>query len=256
MARVFITGSADGLGLMAAQLLVAEGHDVVVHGRSAERADEAKRLSGARTAVVGDLSSLTQTKALAAQVNALGRMDAVILNAGVGYREPRRGNTEDGLPLVFAVNTVATYVLTCLIERPARLVYLSSGMHYGVRLNLDDITWGRRTWNGSQAYAETKLHDALLAYAVARRWPDVLSNAIEPGWVATKMGGRGAPDDLDLAHRTQVWLAVSDEPAAKVTGHFWRNKQQRDPRPEVEDPAQQDRLIEALARISGVPFPA
>jgi NAD(P)-dependent dehydrogenase (short-subunit alcohol dehydrogenase family) len=255
MARVFITGSADGLGLMAAQLLVEQGHDVVVHGRTPDRADEAKRLSGARTAVFGDLASIAQTKALADQVNALGRMDAIIHNAGIGYREARRGNTEDALPPVFAVNTVSTYVLTCLIARPSRLVYMSSGMHFGVRLNLDDITWDRRGWNGSQAYAETKLHDAILAYAVARRWPDVLSNAVEPGWVATKMGGRGAPDDLDLAHRTQAWLAVSADPAAKVTSHFWRHQHHRAPNPAVEDPAQQDHLIEALARITGVPFP-
>jgi len=256
MARVFVTGSADGLGLLAARLLVEQGHEVVVHGRSAPRSEEAKRLSGAQDAVTGDLSSIAQTRELAAQVNALGRMDAVIHNAGVGYREGQRGDTEDGLPLVFAVNTASTYVLTALVERPARLVYLSSGMHYGARLNVDDIAWDRRNWSGSQAYAETKLHDAMIAFAVARRWPGVLANAVDPGWVATKMGGRGAPDDLNQGHRTQVWLAVSDDPAAMVSGRLFRHQRERDANPVAHDAAQQDRLIDALARISGVPFPA
>jgi NAD(P)-dependent dehydrogenase (short-subunit alcohol dehydrogenase family) len=256
MARVFVTGSADGLGLMAARLLTEEGHSVVVHGRSRARADEAMRLSGAGAAVAGDLSSIAQTQDIAAQVNALGRMDAVIHNAGVGYREGERGDTEDGLPLVFAVNTVSTYVLTALIERPARLIYLSSGMHYGARLNVEDIAWTRRNWSGSQAYAETKLHDAMLAFAVARRWPGVLANAVDPGWVATKMGGRGAPDDLDQGHRTQVWLATSEDAEAQVSGRLFRHKRERDANPVAHDATQQDRLIEALATISGVAFPA
>ncbi len=255
MARVFVTGSADGLGLMAARLLVEQGHRVVVHGRNAQRAAEAQRRSGAQDAVHGDLASIAQTLELAGQVNAVARMDAVIHNAGVGYREGERGNTEDGLPLVFAVNTVSTYLLTCLIERPARLVYLSSGMHYGARLNIEDIAWNHRTWSGSQAYAETKLHDAMLAFAAARRWPHVLSNAVDPGWVPTRMGGGGAPDDLDQGHRTQVWLATSADPDARVSGRLFRHERQREANPVARDVAQQERLLEALARISGVTFP-
>src|ERR1700723_1412831 len=126
--------------------------------------------------------------------------------------------TADGLPHVFAINTLAAYILTALIERPRRLVYLSSGMHHHADARLDDILWQKRRWNGSSAYAESKLHDAMLAFAVARRWPDVASNSLEPGWVPTKMGGVGAPDDMDQAHLTQAWLAAGDEPEAKVSG--------------------------------------
>ena len=128
----------------------------------------------------------------------------MIYNAGVGYRETRRLETEDGLPHVFAINVLAPYILTALIDRPKRLVYLSSGMHRGADPHLDDLLWIKRPWRGSEAYAESKLHDVLLAFAIARRWPDVRSNALEPGWVPTRMGGPGAPDDMSEAHVTQV----------------------------------------------------
>jgi NAD(P)-dependent dehydrogenase (short-subunit alcohol dehydrogenase family) len=190
MARVFITGSSDGLGQMAAQLLIEQGHGVVLHARNKKRAEEALRaVPGAETAVAGDLSSVAQTRSVADQVNALGSFDAVIHNAGMGYREPRRVETEDGLPQVFAVNILAPYILTALIQRPRRLVYLSSGLHQSGDASLEDLAWKERSWRGQQAYSDTKLHDVLLAFAIARLWPHILSNALEPGWVATKMGG-------------------------------------------------------------------
>jgi NAD(P)-dependent dehydrogenase (short-subunit alcohol dehydrogenase family) len=255
MARVFVTGSADGLGQMAAGLLVAAGHKVVLHARNAERAEVARsRVPGAQTVVTGDLSSIEATRNVAEQVNRLGHLDAVIHNAGIGYRESRRVATVDGLPQVFAVNSLAPYILTALINKPARLVYVSSGMHHGVDPGLDDLTWKKRGWNGSRAYAESKLHDVILAFAVARKWPGVLSNALEPGWVPTKMGGPGAPDDLDAAPRTQVWLATSDDPAAKVTGGYFYHLKPRNPNPVANKQAIQDRFLDECARLSGVPF--
>ena len=62
-------------------------------------------------------------------------------------------------------------------------------MHRGANPRLDDLTWTKRAWNPAEAYAESKFLDVLIAFAVARRWPNVLSNALEPGWVATRMGG-------------------------------------------------------------------
>ena len=174
MARVFITGSSDGLGRMAAQLLIEQGHRVVLHARNERRGEEAlAAVPGAETVVIGDLSSIAQTRSVAEQVNRLGSFDGVIHNAAVGYREPRRIATEDGLPHVFAVNTLAPYILTALIQRPKRLVYLSSGLHRSGDATLKDLAWEHRPWQGQQAYSDTKLHDVLLAFAVARRWPDV-----------------------------------------------------------------------------------
>jgi NAD(P)-dependent dehydrogenase (short-subunit alcohol dehydrogenase family) len=256
MARVLVTGSADGLGQMAARLMVAAKHRVVLHARSTERASEAlAAVPGAETAVVGDLSSIRETRDVADQVNGLGAFDAVIHNAAVGYRERRRTETVDGLPLVFATNTLAPYILTALIARPKRLVYLSSGMHRQGDTSLRDLLWKERSWNGSQAYADSKLHDVILAFAVARKWPDVVSNATEPGWVATKMGGPGAPDDLEAAPETQVWLATSDEPGAQVTGQFFYHMKRRAAEPAASSASIQDRLLAECARISGVAFP-
>ena len=204
---------------------------------------------------MGDVETIAGAKDIAAQVNALGRFDAVIHNAAVGYREGQR-LTADGLPHVFAINTLSAYIMTALIERPKRLVYLSSGMHHHADAKLDDVLWQERRWNGSQAYAESKLHDAMLAFAIARRWPDVLSNALEPGWVPTKMGGPGAPDDMDQAHLTQAWLAASDDAKAQVTGKYFYHLEQMAPNPQANNMALQDRLIAICSEISGVALSA
>jgi NAD(P)-dependent dehydrogenase (short-subunit alcohol dehydrogenase family) len=128
-------------------------------------------------------------------------------------------------------------------------------MHRGADASLRDITWTERPWQGAEAYAESKLYDVLLAFAVARRWPDVLSNAVEPGWVPTRMGGPGAPDDMDQAHRTQAWLAASNDPAALVSGKYFYHLQQRATDPAAHDPARQEALLAACRRFSGITLP-
>jgi NAD(P)-dependent dehydrogenase (short-subunit alcohol dehydrogenase family) len=255
MSRILITGSADGLGRMAARLLVAEGHEVVLHARDAHRAAEAMAaVPGSATAVTGDLSVIAETRDVARQVNELGDFDAVIHNAAVGYRE-RLIRTPDGLPHVFAVNSLAPYILTCLIRKPGRLVYVSSGLHQQGDPSLVDLVWRDRPWNGFAAYSDSKLHDVILSFAIASRWPDVLSNAIEPGWVATRMGGPGAPDSLEEAPRTQVWLAVSNDPEAMVTGRYFYHMEQRSALADAGRAAVQDKFLEECRRISGVALP-
>ena len=217
MARIFITGSADGLGRAAAQTLLVDGHEVIVHARSAERLAAVNDLIGrGASAVVGDLADQDQTRAVADQVNHLGRIDAVIHNAGI-YSGRQ----------ILPVNIVAPYLLTALIHRPQRLVYLSSGSHYGGRADLADV---------------------------GRIWPDVYSNAVDPGWVPTNMGGPGAPDDLRLGHLTQEWLATSDEPEARSSGGYWFHQRLRPPHQAVRDTRFQDSLLAALARFTGAPL--
>jgi NAD(P)-dependent dehydrogenase (short-subunit alcohol dehydrogenase family) len=252
MARVFITGSSDGLGLMVGRFLADQGHRVVLHARNDARAADAKKATPkAEAVVIGDLATIAAAKDVARQVNALGPFDAVIHNAAVGFREAHRV-TSDGLPHVFAINTLAPYVMTGLIEKPKRLVYLSSRMHDRASAHLNDILWRKRRWDGSSAYAEGKLHDVMLAFAVARLWSDVLSNALTPGWVPTKMGGAGAPDDMEQAHLTQAWLATSDDPAARTTAGYFYHLKRREPNPEARDVGLQDKLLDICREVSGV----
>lgn len=255
MASVLVTGSTDGIGAEAARSLVRGGHRVVLHARNDERAEVARAAApGAAAVAVGDVASLRETVALAQAASALGPYDAVIHNVGVG-RSPARSLTEDGLERIFQVNVLAPYVLTALMPRPTRLVYLSSGLQAQGEAALDDLHYQRRRWRGDQAYSDSKLYDVMLAFAVARRWPQVRSNAVNPGWVRTRMGGRGAPDDLAFGARTPVWLAVSDEPGATVTGRLFYDRREQPANPAASDVALQDGLLQACATMSGVGLP-
>lgn len=251
MSRIFITGSTDGLGLLAAGALLSEGHEVVVHARSKTRvaalADVANRAAGV---VIGDLSSAAETRSVADQVNKLGRMDAVIHNAGI-YQIPERSPTAEGHAKTLAVNTLAPYLLSAWIERPARLIYLSSGLHRGGTDSLRDVDWTARPWDAGGAYADSKLYVTALAFAVARHWQGVLSNAVDPGWVPTKMGGAGASDDLNEGYLTQTWLAVSDDPAARVGGRYWYHRKPGQVAAAASDIGFQDRLIAKLGELTG-----
>jgi NAD(P)-dependent dehydrogenase (short-subunit alcohol dehydrogenase family) len=252
MASIFITGSADGLGQLAAQRLAALGHDVVLHGRNRDRAQYAMRaVPGARTALEGDLASIEQTRALAQQANAAGPFQAVIHNAGVYRPGAERRETVDGLDDVFAINALAPYLLTALIEGAPRLIYLTSGLHQGGDPDLHDLQWRSRRWSGSQAYANSKLFDVVLAFAVAHLWP-VLSNAVDPGWVPTKMGGLSATGDLELGVATQVWLAVSDERDAKVSGRYFYHKRTRAAHPAASDVTIQNGFLAACEQLTRV----
>lgn len=244
MASILITGSADGLGQLAAQALIAQGHRVVLHARNAERARYAmQNAPGAAHVLVGDLSDIDQTKRLAAAADAWGRFDAVIHNAGVYQASART---------VFMVNTLAPYTLTCLIHRPRRLIYLSSGMHLQGRANLESFSKD----TGRVSYSDSKLHVLMLCKAVARKWQDVYANAVDPGWVPTKMGGRSAPDDLLKGYETQTWLAVSDDPSAKVSGRYFHHRAESRYNLQADDAMLQQKFLSLCGEITGVAFPA
>lgn len=257
MARIFITGSADGLGLGLGRRLRTDGHDVVLHARNSQRADDTRKAApGVEQVLVGDLASMAATLDVATQAERAGPFDAIVHNAGIGYTARRRVETADGLEKHFAVNVLAPYLLTALITRPGRLIYLSSGMHHGGRAVLDDPQWTSRRWSGSGAYSDTKLWDVVLAFAVARRWPGVHANAVDPGWIATRMGGAGAPGRIDEGTRTQAWLAVSDDPAAEVTGRYFAGMREERPAAATTRPELQGELLDYCAGLSGTLLPA
>jgi len=250
MARIFITGSSTGLGLLAAQQLAGAGHEVIAHARNEQRASDVREAMPSAPVVLGDLASIEQTRSVAEQVNDVGRCDAVIHNAGV-YRLPRRIETGDGLCLTFAVNVLAPYLLTAMIERPDRLVFMTSGLQSGGRANLADAQWTGRSWDWMQAYAESKLFDTMLALGVARRWPQVRSNAVNPGWVPTRMGGAGASDDLDLGAQTQAWLAAGTDGASAVSGQYFFHQRSEPVPPVTRDPDQQEALFSYCTDLTG-----
>jgi NAD(P)-dependent dehydrogenase (short-subunit alcohol dehydrogenase family) len=243
MARIFITGSADGLGQLAAKALIAQGHQVVLHARDEKRGiDALDNVPGAETVVTSDLGNIDETKQLASKVNALGTFDAVIHNAGVYQTSSKQ---------IFAVNTLAPYILTCLINKPKRLIYLSSDMHLSGRAKLESF---KADMSGI-TYSDSKLHVLMLCKAVARKWRNLYANTLNPGWVPTKMGGRGAPDNLQKGYETQVWLAVSNDEKAKVTGRYFFHQKEARYNPQADDVMLQEKFISLCQEMSGVSFP-
>src|ERR1700752_281642 len=243
MARIFITGSADGLGQLAAIALITQGHQVVLHARNEKRGQEAlEKVPGAESVLTADLGNIDDTKQLASKVNALGKFDAVMHNAGVYRSSPEE---------IFTVNTLAPYILTCLIQTPKRLIYLSSGMHLQGCSKLESFT----TEISRITYSDSKLHVLMLCKAAARTWPQAYANAVDPGWVPTKMGGQGAPDDLQKGYETQVWLAVSNDEKAKVSGRYFHHQKESLYNPEADDVLSQDRFLSLCEEITGVSFP-
>jgi NAD(P)-dependent dehydrogenase (short-subunit alcohol dehydrogenase family) len=240
MARIFITGSADGLGQLSAKSLIEKGHKVVLHARNADRGRDAiKKNPEAETVLTGDLSNIEETIQLGHLVNQMGTFDVVIHNAGV---------YQSSATQIFRVNTLAPYILTCFIQKPKRIIYLSSGMHLHGRSKFDSF----KADVSRITYSDSKLHVLMLSMAVARKWPDVYSNAVDPGWVPTKMGGKGAPNDLQKGYQTQVWLATSDDEKAKVSGRYFFHQKEKYHNPEADDVVLQERFLNLCKEITGI----
>lgn len=235
MGLIMVTGASTGLGQATASALAADGHDVVVHAREESRFTDQGWLGRMSGALYGDLSSSAETVELAERANTIGRFDAVIHNAGVG----------DGSPssLLVEVNLVAPYLLTALMDRPARLIYLSSSMHRSGSTQLQGLT-------GRTSYSDSKLWLTALALGVARRWEGTVSHAVDPGWVPTRMGGRHATDDLEAGHQTQAWLATASE-TDPLTGGYWYHRRTQQPHAAAQDVRFQAEVIAALESHTG-----
>jgi NAD(P)-dependent dehydrogenase (short-subunit alcohol dehydrogenase family) len=249
VSRILVTGSTTGVGFAAAAELVIAGHEVVFHARTAERAASVEGIGAG--VVIGDLGEPAQVLDLVRTLRALGRFDVVIHNAGIDSTAERVVNSVRQ-PLVTAVNLFAPYVMTASMHRPDRLIFLSSGWHYDGHGDIDDVEWIDRPWDGVQAYCDSKLLLTAFMLALARRWPDVACHAVDPGWVPTRMGGVDAPDELELGHPTQVWLASSDDRAALASGGYWFHMEQFDPANVAQDRRFQDQLVERLTAITAV----
>ena len=253
MATILITGANTGLGKYTADRLQAEGHQLVLHARNHGRAAEIKAERPDVHAVMsGDLSSIAETKALARQANEVARFDAVIHNAGVYNQGERVRLTEDGLNDDFAVNVLAPYILSVLINRPRRLIFLSSSMHTGGRHDVTDLQWQERPWNSYQAYSESKFYLTMLAMTFARCWPDIICHAVDPGWVPTRMGGASAPDSLLKGCETQAWLATSESPQVLNSGGYYHHKQRQQAHADVFNEARQVMLFNKCAQLADI----
>lgn len=247
MGRIFITGSSDGLGSRAAKALVERGHKVTLHARNAQRASDAKdACPGAEEVLIADLSSTEETKQLAQELNKRGPWDSIIHNAGV-MRVSSSQKGKEGLPVLFATNTLAPYILTCLVKPPKTLSFLSSGMHQSGDASLSNLT--------SCGYSDSKLHNTMMAFAFARKFPNVEVSSHDPGWVRTKMGGAGASDDINAAIDTYVMLAEGTGAAKGQTGKHWYHSKERSSKQAAADEQTQEKLLKELENISGVSIP-
>lgn len=256
MSRIFVTGSSQGIGAETARQLVSLSHEVVLHARNAERAQAAAQaVPGATATVVGALDSLADTAALAAAAEAHGPYDVIIHNAGIGGGLAERTQTADGLEVIFHTNVVAPFQLTSLMSLAPRMVYLTSGLEADGVWRPDDLQWTEREWNGMQAYSDSKLHDLMLATELAARHPEIVVNAVDPGWIKTRMGGPDAWDEVELGAETQVWLATSDDPAATASGRYLKRREELAANPVVGDAAARAALISALEDLTGLTLP-
>lgn len=253
MARIFITGSSDGLGSLTAQRLVKNGHKVVLHARNAQRAKDATTACpGAEDVIIGDLSTISEMKKVASEANKLGTFDAVIHNAGLFSGAAAAAKTSDGFPALAAVNTFAPYVLSSLMNRPKKLVFLSSGLHSGGDPSLKDIGWKSKSWSDSQGYADSKMHMVMLSNALARRWKDTQVTSMDPGWQPTKMGGSNATGDLQSSVDTYYMLATEDVESGK---YFKPGRAETTPKKECGDVEKQDTLVQLCEELTGVKLP-
>jgi NAD(P)-dependent dehydrogenase (short-subunit alcohol dehydrogenase family) len=256
MARIFITGSSDGIGQAAAKLLSEQGHRVTLHARNADRASQAKKaVPNAEDVLIGDISTIAGAKDLAAKAKAAGPWDTIVHNAGLG---PSNGSnkTSDGFQSTFAVNSLAPYILTCVMDKPKRLLYVTSGLHSGGDDSLVDITWAERSWSSFQAYSDSKLQNIMLANAVARAWPDVQSCSHDPGWVQTKLGGYGAPGTPSVPAKAIAACAAGESDiVGNKSGIYFDPKSAKSPHSGATDTGKQDRFVSICEQLSGISLP-
>lgn len=262
MARILITGSSDGFGLEAARQLIERKHVVYLHARNQQRADETKaKCPGAAGVLIGDVTNVAETRRLAEEANAIGTFDAVILNAGL-FHGPMRKTPDTGVPAVVFVNVLAPYIFTCLLNRPKRLVYVASVLHFQANPDLKDMWWfercaaGEAGWDEFQAYCDSKLQVMLLAKAVARRFKDTSVTMLHPGYVPTKLAGDEATDKMEDGIETYLTLAEGDYDQSMKGVYFLPNSKIGEPLPVTADETLQEKVVKACQDLLGLSLEA
>lgn len=240
MAKIFITGSSDGIGLYTAQELIKLGHEVVLHARNQKRAEELQiKLSKPCKILIADLLIFDELKQLANEVNALGMFDTIIHNAGV-YQSSQKE--------IFQINVLAPYILTALIDKPKQLIYIGSNMHPQGIFDFEKIVLKKEV-----DYSTSKLLILMMGLAVSRYYKDVCVNVVDPGWVKTKMANYNAPDSLEDGSATQIWLASNDN--LGLSGKYFYHLQETIYSTKADDVNTQDELIEIYEKITKIKFP-
>ena len=233
---VCITGSTDGIGRSAALQLAKAGSSIILHGRSRKRLEEVKKevapFAGlANVSVVkADFSSLEEVVMMANTLLAGNdHIDVLINNAGV-YME-RRELTVDGFETTFAVNYLAHFHLTLLLEplllkSNARIINVSSVDHLSAGFDVGNIQ-GERHYTGYDAYAFSKLCNVMFTFEYAERLKEtgVTANTLDPGVLATKLLHAGwmlSGQDPVYGGEALAWLALSED-VAGITGRYFEN---------------------------------
>ncbi len=244
---ICLTGSTDGIGLAAARVLAAQGHRLVVHGRTPERGRPVADELGAEL-IVGDLAVLDEVRNLADQLRELGGVDVLAHNAGVWVRDDTPRVTADGFETTFAVNVLAPHLLTSLLGDAvrSRLLWLGSGMAASGRPKPTALGSAR---DPRQAYADSKACDVALALGWARRRPDLVVAAVDPGWVKTKLATSGAPGEVEQGGDGLAYCCTDDLGDTP----YWKDRQPTTVPGRLRDAGLQDSLLRELDRLAGVP---
>jgi NAD(P)-dependent dehydrogenase (short-subunit alcohol dehydrogenase family) len=261
---VLVTGATDGLGRAVAGDLVARGARVLVHGRDRARAEEVAERIGAGGVYIADLASLDKVRRLAADVaRDHPALHVLVNNAGIGSTLPGDGErmeSADGHELRFAVNHLAGFLLTRLLEdalaagAPARVVNVASAGQAAI--DFDDVML-ERSYDGSLAYARSKLAQVMFTFDEAERLRErgVTVNALHPStFMPTKMviHARGSGvDSLEAGVAATVRL-ISEPELEGVTGRYYDRTAEARADPQAYDAEARRRLWELSERLTGL----
>jgi NAD(P)-dependent dehydrogenase (short-subunit alcohol dehydrogenase family) len=268
--RVVVTGPTSGIGKEIASRLAAEGAELILACRDVKRGEQtaeeiAQQAGVAEPAVIPiDTSIPASIREFAREIERrYDHLDVLVNNAGI--LSPLRKTTADGVELTLATNVIGYYLLTQELVgilragAPARVVNVAST--FAGNVDLDDLQFERRPYDGMQSYAQSKACDRLLTWASARRLADtgITVNALAPGLVTQtrlyrdlsaeirgqleQQPSRSIPDGADTA----VWLVDAPE-LEGVSGKFFEQRNER--RCEFRDPEREEKLWEHCQLIT------